>query len=275
MPRFDVDAWFDVVEQRQPRGHVRRAGDGRAAHRQPALRRRRPVEPRDLLARQRARRPRHREAPAGQDAQRDGVQLVGHDRGRPGVLLHAGGGARQAHRLGRQADAADRVPHRRRGRRRAAAARHRRTHRAQPGPRARVLQRPRGHRQPPGATAGCTRATSPSSTRTASSTSSVAQKDVIIRGGNNIHATDVEAVLYEHPAVQEAAVAGIPHDVLGEDVGAWIVLVDGATRDRRRAHGVLRRAAQPTTRCPRRFTFVDELPRNATGKVVKKDLLGR
>ncbi|MEZ5140467.1 MAG: fatty acid--CoA ligase family protein [Acidimicrobiales bacterium] len=57
------------------------------------------------------------------------------------------------------------------------------------------------------------------------------QKDMIIRGGNNIHAGDVEAVLYEHPAVQEAAVAGVPHDVLGEDVGAWIVLAPGATAD--------------------------------------------
>jgi phosphatidylserine/phosphatidylglycerophosphate/cardiolipin synthase-like enzyme len=45
-------------------------------------------------------------------------------------------------------------------------------------------------------------------------------KDVIIRGGNNVHATDVEAVLFEHPAVMEAAVAGLPHEVLGEDVAA-------------------------------------------------------
>ena len=44
-------------------------------------------------------------------------------------------------------------------------------------------------------------------------------KDVIIRGGNNVYATDVEAVLYEHPDVLEAAVVGVPHDVLGEDVG--------------------------------------------------------
>ena len=44
------------------------------------------------------------------------------------------------------------------------------------------------------------------------------KKDMIIRGGNNIYATDVEAVLLEHPDVQEAAVAGVPHAVLGEDV---------------------------------------------------------
>ncbi|HVT78836.1 MAG TPA: AMP-dependent synthetase, partial [Acidimicrobiales bacterium] len=99
-------------------------------------------------------------------------------------------------------------------------------------------------------------------------------KDVIIRGGNNIHATDVEAVLYEHPAVQEAAVASIPHDVLGEDVGAWIVLVDGATatEDDIKAFAAEHLADY---KVPRRITFVDELPRNATGKVVKQDLPGR
>jgi acyl-CoA synthetase (AMP-forming)/AMP-acid ligase II len=99
-------------------------------------------------------------------------------------------------------------------------------------------------------------------------------KDVIIRGGNNIHATDVESVLYEHPAIQEAAVASIPHEVLGEDVGAWIVLVDGesASPDEIKAFCAERLADY---KVPRRITFVDELPRNATGKVVKKDLPGR
>ena len=55
------------------------------------------------------------------------------------------------------------------------------------------------------------------------------KKDMIIRGGNNIYATDVEAVLLEHPSVQEAAVVGIPHPVLGEDVGAFVVLRVGET----------------------------------------------
>ena len=110
--------------------------------------------------------------------------------------------------------------------------------------------------------------------RTDSSTSSGAPKDVIIRGGNNVHATDVEAVLFEHPAVQEAAVASIPHDVLGEDVGAWIVLVPGvdATEEELKAHCAEQLADY---KVPRRVTFVAELPRNATGKVVKKDLPGR
>jgi acyl-CoA synthetase (AMP-forming)/AMP-acid ligase II len=100
------------------------------------------------------------------------------------------------------------------------------------------------------------------------------QKDVIIRGGNNIHATDIEAALYEHPAVREAAVAGFPHQVLGEDVGAWVVLADGAeaSEDDLRAFCAERLSDY---KVPRRYTFLDELPRNATGKVLKRELPGR
>ncbi|MGH9093882.1 MAG: class I adenylate-forming enzyme family protein, partial [Acidimicrobiales bacterium] len=98
------------------------------------------------------------------------------------------------------------------------------------------------------------------------------QKDVIIRGGNNIHAADIESVLLEHPGVQEAAVAGIPHPVLGEDVAAWIVPVPGAEigPDALRAFAGERLADY---KVPRRIAFVDELPRNATGKVLKRDLV--
>jgi acyl-CoA synthetase (AMP-forming)/AMP-acid ligase II len=98
------------------------------------------------------------------------------------------------------------------------------------------------------------------------------QKEVIIRGGNNIYATDVEAVLHEHPDVQEAAVVGVPHDVLGEDVAAFVSLRDGidVSADDLRAFCAERLADY---KVPRRITFVDELPRNATGKVLKKQLL--
>ena len=67
-------------------------------------------------------------------------------------------------------------------------------------------------------------------------------KDMIIRGGNNIYATDVEAVILEHPDVQEAAVVGVPHQVLGEDVGAFVVCKPGASLDDDALHRVLRRA---------------------------------
>ena len=99
-------------------------------------------------------------------------------------------------------------------------------------------------------------------------------KDVIIRGGNNIHSADVEAVLYEHPAVLEAAVAGIPHEVLGEDVAAWVVPRPGAhpTTEDLRAFCLERLADY---KVPRRIAFVDELPRNPTGKVLKRQLVER
>jgi acyl-CoA synthetase (AMP-forming)/AMP-acid ligase II len=95
------------------------------------------------------------------------------------------------------------------------------------------------------------------------------QKEVIIRGGNNIYATDVEAVLHEHPDVREAAVVGVPHEVLGEDVAAFVSVRDGVTGD----PGELRAfCAQRLAdyKIPRQITFVDELPRNATGKVLKQ-----
>jgi len=98
------------------------------------------------------------------------------------------------------------------------------------------------------------------------------QKEVIIRGGNNIYATDVEAVLHEHPDVREAAVVGVPHEVLGEDVAAFVSLRDGAEGD---AEDVRAFCAQRLAdyKVPRRITFVDALPRNATGKVLKQQLL--
>jgi len=96
-------------------------------------------------------------------------------------------------------------------------------------------------------------------------------KDVIIRGGLNIHATDVESALYEHPGVREAAVIGVEHPVLGEDVVAFIVLAEqGAATTDELIEWTKARIADYA--CPRRMYFVDELPRNATGKVLKREL---
>jgi acyl-CoA synthetase (AMP-forming)/AMP-acid ligase II len=97
------------------------------------------------------------------------------------------------------------------------------------------------------------------------------EKDVIIRGGLNVHATDVEATLYEHPGVREAAVIGVEHPVLGEDVVAFVVLTeeDAATADELVAWCKERVADYAA---PRRICLVDEFPRNATGKVLKTEL---
>ncbi|HWW45556.1 MAG TPA: fatty acid--CoA ligase family protein, partial [Acidimicrobiia bacterium] len=97
------------------------------------------------------------------------------------------------------------------------------------------------------------------------------KKDMIIRGGNNIYATDVEAVLLEHPDVQEAAVTGIPHPVLGEDVAAWIVRRPGSDLDAEQLTAFVTERLADYKR-PRLLVFADELPRNATGKVMKHQL---
>jgi acyl-CoA synthetase (AMP-forming)/AMP-acid ligase II len=97
------------------------------------------------------------------------------------------------------------------------------------------------------------------------------QKEVIIRGGNNIYATDIEGVLLEHPLVQEAAVVGVAHDVLGEDLAAFAVVRPGATLSADELQGFCAERLADY-KVPRRITFLDELPRNATGKVLKHEL---
>jgi acyl-CoA synthetase (AMP-forming)/AMP-acid ligase II len=99
-------------------------------------------------------------------------------------------------------------------------------------------------------------------------------KDVIIRGGHNVHASDVEHVLVQHAEVAEVAVVGAPHAVLGEDVAAFVVLHEGSTLD----GDALRSYALENMadyKAPRQYIFVDELPRNPTGKVVKNELRAR
>ena len=82
-------------------------------------------------------------------------------------------------------------------------------------------------------------------------------KDVIIRGGNNVHATDVEHALVQHDAVKEVAVVGAPHPVLGEDVVAFVVLHAGRRADAEelRAFGLEHLADY---KVPRQFVFVDD-----------------
>ena len=97
-------------------------------------------------------------------------------------------------------------------------------------------------------------------------------KDVIIRGGENVYAAEVEGALYEHPDVVEAAIIGVPHDRLGEEVGVVLRLRPGSstTVDDITAHVGSRLAA---FKVPTRVWIRDqELPRNAAGKVLKREL---
>lgn len=92
-------------------------------------------------------------------------------------------------------------------------------------------------------------------------------KDVVISGGSNIYPREVEEVLLEHPQVSEACVVGAPDAEWGEVVVAFIVgVVDPAALD---AH-LLRRIAR--FKRPKRYEFVDELPKNSYGKVLKREL---
>jgi acyl-CoA synthetase (AMP-forming)/AMP-acid ligase II len=94
------------------------------------------------------------------------------------------------------------------------------------------------------------------------------KKDLIVRGGHNVYPTDIESVILEHPAVREAAVVGVPHDVLGEDIAAFVVCKPDATVGGDELKEFCADHLADYKR-PRRVTFVDELPRNATGKVMK------
>ena len=99
-------------------------------------------------------------------------------------------------------------------------------------------------------------------------------KDVIIRGGSNVYAVDVESVILSHPGVEEAAVIGVPHDVLGEDLAAVVVVRPGweLGSEELRRHCLDSLAVY---KVPRRWEFTDGLPRNPAGKVLKQELRAR
>jgi fatty-acyl-CoA synthase len=93
-------------------------------------------------------------------------------------------------------------------------------------------------------------------------------KDVIISGGENISSIEVEGTILRHPAVQEVAVVGLPHEKWGESPHAFVVLRAGARAD----EGELRefcRSRLAHFKTPQGFTFVSELPKTATGKIQK------
>jgi len=100
-------------------------------------------------------------------------------------------------------------------------------------------------------------------------------KDVVIRGGENVYCAEVENVLFQHPAVFDAAVIGLPEPALGEEVAAVIQPRPGtgADADDIRAFAAVRLAA---FKVPTRIVLLDEpLPRNAVGKVLKRELRGK
>jgi long-chain acyl-CoA synthetase len=98
---------------------------------------------------------------------------------------------------------------------------------------------------------------------------------MIIRGGYNVYPREIEEVFYEHPAVAEAAVIGMPHDSLGEEVGAAVALKKDALEEGKVTADELRdyvKARVAAYKYPRRVWLVDALPKGPTGKVQKRDI---
>ncbi len=97
-------------------------------------------------------------------------------------------------------------------------------------------------------------------------------KDMILRGGENIYCAEVEAAIYEHPSVYEAAVYGIPHERLGEELACHVMVKPGTSLDA----GELQRFVGERLanfKVPTAVTIVHEqLPRNASGKILKREL---
>jgi acyl-CoA synthetase (AMP-forming)/AMP-acid ligase II len=94
-------------------------------------------------------------------------------------------------------------------------------------------------------------------------------KDMIISGGENVYSSEVERVLYEHPAVIEAAVIGVPDEQWGESVKAFV-----ASSSPLRTEEIVEfcRGRLAGYKCPKTVEFVSALPRNAAGKVLKREL---
>jgi long-chain acyl-CoA synthetase len=97
------------------------------------------------------------------------------------------------------------------------------------------------------------------------------KKDLIIRGGYNVYPREIEEVLYEHPAIQEAAVLGVPDESLGEEVGAAVVLKKGESLDADEIKSYVKEQVA-AYKYPRKVWFEDELPKGPTGKILKREI---
>jgi len=97
------------------------------------------------------------------------------------------------------------------------------------------------------------------------------KKDMIIRGGYNVYPREVEEVLYEHPAVAEAAVVGIPDATLGEEVGAAVALKAGADAAPEELQAFVKERLA-AYKYPRHVWLVPELPKGPTGKILKREI---
>ena len=97
------------------------------------------------------------------------------------------------------------------------------------------------------------------------------KKDMIIRGGYNVYPREIEEVLYEHEAISEAAVVGVPDEKMGEEVGAAVVLREGADLEAEELRDYVKDKVA-AYKYPRKIWFLDELPKGPTGKILKREI---
>ena len=95
--------------------------------------------------------------------------------------------------------------------------------------------------------------------------------EVRLRGGMNVYPQEIEEVLYEHPELAEAAVVGVPHPELGEEVAAYVTLAPGATATEEELVAHVKYQVAPY-KYPRSVVAMDGLPKTATGKILKREL---
>ncbi len=100
------------------------------------------------------------------------------------------------------------------------------------------------------------------------------KSDMIIRGGENIYPREIDDLLYTHPAVEHAAVIGVPDELYGEEVAAFIVLKAGATADKNEIIDFCKQHLGDF-KCPKTVHFVDDIPKGPTGKLLKRELAKR
>jgi long-chain acyl-CoA synthetase len=97
------------------------------------------------------------------------------------------------------------------------------------------------------------------------------KKELIIRGGYNVYPREIEEVLYEHPAVVEAAVIGVEDSNMGEEVGAAVVLKEGQEISEDELKSYVKEQVA-SYKYPRKVWFADELPKGPTGKILKREI---
>ena len=97
------------------------------------------------------------------------------------------------------------------------------------------------------------------------------KKEMIIRGGYNVYPREIEEILYTYPDVVEAAVMGIPHIDLGEEVAAVVVIRKGAFVTPEELSQFVKERVAPY-KYPRRIRVVEELPKSHTGKILKRTI---